>query len=284
MSKKIQAPSIREDYGWGILDRLRLVFKKDKALRRDLHKILGFWPHDIEYYHTAFAHSSVAYKSRKGRSLNNERLEFLGDAVLETVVSDIVFRHFDRSREGFLTRTRSKVVQRSTLNRLADNMGITQHLRINARPDSHHSNIGGNAFEALVGAIYLDRGYNHCFTFITRCVLKKHLDLDRLAQQEENFKSKILEWSQKNKVQFEFRPRRTENEGTNNAVFRTEVVVEGISVAQGSGYSKKESHQNAAREAMKRIQRNTKLRNGIFEERAKRLAAPKAEPAAEEEQ
>ena len=123
-----------------IFDRLLLPFQHDRKLRRQIYDILGFYPHNIEYYRTAFAHSSSDARNRKGKPLNNERLEFLGDAVLEAVVSDIVFRHFNRRREGFLTGTRSKIVQRSTLNQLADKMGISRLVKRSASlPESSHA-------------------------------------------------------------------------------------------------------------------------------------------------
>lgn len=277
MSKKIPSRRIREDYGWGLLDRLRLLFQKDKEMRRALRDIVGFFPHCIDYYRLAFAHSSSEYKNKSGKSLNNERLEFLGDAVLETVVSDIVFHHFDRQREGFLTSTRSKLVQRSTLNRLADEMGITRLVRFNHAQSTPHSNIGGNAFEALVGAIYLDRGYNHCFAFVTRCILGKYLNIERVAKKEENFKSRILEWCQKNKAEIEFRPKQTKTDRSNALAFQTQLFVEGIMIGSGSGFSKKESHQNASREALRRLQRNGKLRAAVLTEKEKRLRRAQAE-------
>lgn len=279
-STKIPAPPIRENYGWALLDRLRLIGQDNKELRRALHALLGFWPHDIECYRIAFAHRSAVYKNNTGRSLNNERLEFLGDAVLEAVVSDIVYHHFERKREGFLTGARAKLVQRATLNQLAESMGITRLLRVSSQPTTQHNNLGGNAFEALIGAIYLDRGYNHCYAFITRRVLGKYLNLDKLARTDENYKAKMLEWSQKNKLRIDFRLKTEENKGAKGNLFRSSVVVEGVAIAEGQGYSKKESHQNAARESLKLLQRNQRLRQSIFAAKEKRTAMEAEEYAA----
>lgn len=277
---KIPAPPIRENYGWALLDRLRLIGQDNKELRRALHALLGFWPHNLECYRVAFAHRSAVYKNPKGRSLNNERLEFLGDAVLEAVVSDIVYHHFERKREGFLTGARSKLVQRSTLNQLAESMGIMRLLRVSSQPTTEHNNLGGNAFEALIGAIYLDRGYNHCYAFITRRVLGKYLNLDKLAHTDENYKAKMLEWSQKNKLRIDFRLKTEENKGAKGNLFRSSVVIEGVAIAEGQGYSKKESHQNAARESLKLLQRNQRLRQSIFAAKEKRTAMEAEEYAA----
>lgn len=145
-----------------IIDRIKLPFRKEKELFSSLREILGFYPRRIELYKLALMHKSIARRNAKGKPVNNERLEFLGDAVLDAVVGDIVYRHFEGKREGFLTNTRSKLVQRDTLNKLAQEMGINQLILSSGHSNSHNNYMGGNAFEALVGAIYLDRGYDMC--------------------------------------------------------------------------------------------------------------------------
>ena len=155
------------------IDRIKLSFRKDKELYFFLYEILGFYPHDISYYKMALMHKSIMHRNSKGKPVNNERLEFLGDAVLDAVVGDIVYRHFPGKREGFLTNTRSKLVQRDTLNKLAQEMGINQLVLSNGHSSSHNSYMGGNAFEALVGAIYLDRGYDACMQFMQKRILAK---------------------------------------------------------------------------------------------------------------
>ena len=142
-----------------IIDRLRLPFRKDKELRSSLRSIIGFYPHSISHYKMALMHKSVMHRNNKGKPVNNERLEFLGDAILDAAIGDIVYRHFPGKREGFLTNTRSKLVQRDTLNKLASELGLCDLILSNGRSSSHNNYMGGNAFEALVGAIYLDRGY-----------------------------------------------------------------------------------------------------------------------------
>lgn len=253
------------------IDSLRLPFQKDKIFRKQLHAIFGFYPHQLEVYRIAFAHKSHVYRNQKGRSYNNERLEFLGDAILEAVVSDIVFHHFERRPEGFLTSTRSKIVQRSTLNRLARDLGIDSLIRM-PKHRGHNSYIGGNAFEALVGAAYIDRGYKCCKWFITHKIIGKLLDLDGVANKEVNFKSKLLEWCQKNKIEQSFQDTEASEADTASPVFHSKVKIEGLMAGEGKGYSKKESQQVAAREALTKLRREPQFIDRIFGEKEKRTA------------
>ena len=147
-----------------IIDRIRLPFRKEKELFSALYDILGFYPHDIKHYKLALMHKSIMRKE-KGKPINNERLEFLGDAILGAVVGDIVYSHFEGKREGFLTNTRSKIVQRDTLNKLSQEMGLNNLIMSSGHNSSHNSYLGGNTLEALIGAIYLDKGYNACMKF-----------------------------------------------------------------------------------------------------------------------
>lgn len=184
-------------------------------------------------------HKSVRQRNEKGRPQNNERLEFLGDAILDAVVGDIVFRHFEGKREGFLTNTRSKLVSRNTLGKLAQEMGIPQLIKSSGHSTSHNSYMNGNAFEALVGAIYLDRGYEACMRFMKKRILKQLINIDKVAYKEVNFKSKLLEWSQKNKVDMEFKELGKTTEENNSPVFTYQVIIEGVEGCLGKGYSKK---------------------------------------------
>lgn len=246
------------------LDRIRLPFRKEKELYSSLYKVLGFYPRNIKLYKQALLHKSLRKRNEKGRPLNNERLEFLGDAVLDAVVGDIVFRHFEGKREGFLTDTRSKLVQRETLGRLANEMGITDLIATSGQSSSHNSYMGGNAFEALVGAIYLDRGYSACMKFMEKRILKQLINIDKVAYKEVNFKSKLLEWSQKNKVSIEFVQLEQTMDEHNSPVFTTQVVLEGVEGCIGKGYSKKESHQLASKETLQRLRREPQFIDAVF--------------------
>lgn len=184
------------------IDKIRLLFRKDKESYFCFYKILGFYPRNIQLYQQALLHKSTSIRSEKGRPLNNERLEFLGDAILDAIVGDIVYKHFEGRREGFLTNTRSKIVQRETLNKLAVEIGLDKLVKYSTRSSSHNSYMYGNAFEAFIGAIYLDQGYERCKRFMEEKIFKNYIDLDKMSRKEVNFKSKLIEWSQKAKLRF----------------------------------------------------------------------------------
>ena len=243
---------------------MRLPFRKEKELYSALYNIFGFYPHRIHYYKLALMHKSVTRRNEKGRPLNNERLEFLGDAILDAIVGDIVYRHFEGKREGFLTSTRSKIVQRDTLNRLANEMGITQLIKSGKHTPSHNSYMGGNAFEALVGAMYLDRGYEACMRFMEKRILAQLINIDKVAYKEINFKSKLIEWCQKNKVKLDFKLLEQTREGKNSPVFKYQVLVEGLEGGTGEGYSKKESQQQASKITLQMLKRRPQFIDAVF--------------------
>lgn len=235
------------------IDKIRLLFHRDRESYFCFYRILGFFPRDIKIYQQALLHKSTSLRSEKGRPINNERLEFLGDAILDAIVGDIVYKHFEGRREGFLTNTRSKIVQRETLNKLAVEIGLDKLVKYSARSSSHNSYMYGNAFEAFIGAIYLDQGYERCKQFMEKKILKNYIDLDKMSRKEMNFKSKLIEWSQKNKMEVSFELIEQLLDKDYNPMFHTEVRIEGVSAGTGTGYSKKESQQNAARMALKKI-------------------------------
>ena len=247
-----------------LIDRMKLPFRKDKELYLSLRKIIGFYPHDISYYKLALMHKSMYKRNAKGKPVNNERLEFLGDAVLDATVGDIVYRHFPGKREGFLTNTRSKLVQRDTLNRLAQEMGINQLILSSGRSQSHNSYMGGNAFEALVGAIYLDRGYDACMEFMRKRILAQMINIDKVAYKEVNFKSKLIEWSQKNRVRIDFKSILEEKDKTGSPVFVYRVTLEGVEGCEGKGYSKKESQQLASKLTLEKLRREPQFIDLVF--------------------
>lgn len=255
-----------------ILDEIRLLFRKDKESYLCFYRILGFYPRNIEIYQQALLHKSSSVKA-KGRLLNNERLEFLGDAILDAVVADIVYKRFEGKREGFLTNTRSKIVQRETLNQIAVKIGLDKLIKYTTRQSSHNSYMCGNAFEALVGAIYLDRGYETCKFFMEERIIKPYLNLEKLSRKEVNFKSKLIEWGQKNKFLIEFNLLEQTVDEQQNPVFETQVVVEQVPAGQGKGYSKKESQQEAAHETLNKIKNDPQFIDAIFAEKAAREQA-----------
>lgn len=249
-----------------MIDAVKLPFRRDRQLYRSFFDILGFYPRNLRLYRQALMHKSVQEADGKRCRENNERLEYLGDAVLDAVVGDIVFRRFGRRREGFLTNARSKVVQRSTLGRLAEDMGLTDLIRSDLTSRNHNSYMGGNAFEAVVGAVYLDRGYEACMWFMKNRVIGKYIDLDKMAAQEENFKSRLLEWCQKSRVGVEFVLKKVGAEGRSRSpYFVSCAVVAGVECGEGRGYSKKESQQKASALALKNIRKDAALRQRIMD-------------------
>lgn len=245
------------------IDKIRLLFRKDKESYFCFYKILGFYPRNIQLYQQALLHKSTSIRSEKGRPLNNERLEFLGDAILDAIVGDIVYKHFEGRREGFLTNTRSKIVQRETLNKLAVEIGLDKLVKYSTRSSSHNSYMYGNAFEAFIGAIYLDQGYECCKRFMEEKIFNNYIDLDKMSRKEVNFKSKLIEWSQKSKVEVSFELIEQFLDEDYNPMFHTEIRIEGISAGKGTGYSKKESQQNAAQAALKKIKDDAAFKEQI---------------------
>ena len=247
-----------------IIDRIKLPFRKEKELFSSLYEILGFYPRNIEYYKMALMHKSIRKRNDKGKPLNNERLEFLGDAILDAAVGYIVYQHYEGKREGFLTNTRSKLVSRETLGKLASEMHLTNLLLSAGHSTSHNSYVEGNAFEALVGAIYLDRGYEACLWFFEKQVLGKYIDIDKVAFKEVNFKSKLLEWSQKNRVRLEYKLTKQKKDENGSPVFTYMVLIEGVSGESGSGYSKKEAQQKASKDTLQRLKREPQFVDAVF--------------------
>ena len=256
-----------------ITDKIRLLFRKDKEPYLCFYKMLGFYPRNIEIYQQALLHKSSSIKAGKGRLLNNERLEFLGDAILDAIVADIVYKKFEGKREGFLTNTRSKIVQRETLNRVAVEIGLDKLIKYTTRQSSHKSYMCGNAFEALIGAIYLDRGYRACKKFMEERIINQYLNLEKISRKEVNFKSKLIEWSQKNKFCVEFNLIEQSLDSDQNPIFETQITVENIPAGTGKGYSKKESQQEAAHATLTKIKGDPQFIDAIFAAKAEREKA-----------
>ena len=251
-------------------DIIKLPFRKEKELYISIHDIFGVYPRNITFYKQALMHKSIMHRNEKGKPVNNERLEFLGDAILDAVVGDIVFVHFPGKREGFLTNTRSKLVQRETLNKLAQEMGINQLIMSSGHSFSHNSYLGGNAFEALVGALYLDRGYDACMKFMKKRILAQMINIDKVAYKEVNFKSKLIEWSQKNRVKLSFELVTQSKDKNGSPIFSYQVVIEGVEGCTGKGFSKKESQQQASKLTLEKLKKEPQFIDAVFEAKGKR--------------
>lgn len=184
-------------------------------------------------------HKSSSVETDDGKWLNNERLEFLGDGILDAAVADIVYKRYPNKREGFLTNTRSKIVQRETMNKVAVQLGLDQMVVYSTKINSHNNHMYGNALEALIGAIYLDQGYDVCYKFIRDVMIEKYIDVDTLVRKEINFKSNLIEWSQKNKISISFDLIESFTDHDGNPVFQSAIKLLGEQIGIGIGYSKK---------------------------------------------
>lgn len=264
-----------------IITPIRLLFRRDRESYFVLHKILGFYPHDIKVYKQALTHKSSHMHDGGGHAVNNERLEFLGDAILDAIVGDIVFKHFKGKKEGFLTNTRSKIVSRETLNQLAVEIGLDKLIQYQTYTNTHNSYMCGNAFEAFIGAIYLDRGYERCMDFVKNRIIDRLINLDAIAYREKNFKSKLLEWSQKKRFMIKFELTAESKDKAYSPIFESRVLIEGIECGQGTGYSKKESQQKAAKSALKKVKKEEEIMQCILSAKEERIKAETEEVGVE---
>ena len=237
-----------------LVRKIRLLSNARKEPYFLFHQVLGFYPDKIEYYQLAVRHKSVPVLNENGHSLSNERLEFLGDAVLNSVVTDILFHRFENEREGFLTNTRSKIVKRDSLNQIAIELGLHKLVKVTKYVNANtNNNIYGNALEALLGAIYLDYGYKQCQKFVENRIVSSFINLDEITENEVNFKSKLIEWCQKNRLDPEFVLVQDILQNSNKHEFLTRLEINGQTVCEATGSSKKESQQNVSRIAYQLI-------------------------------
>lgn len=253
-----------------IYNRIRLFVLCCREPYSVFYKMFGFCPHNISLFEQACRHRSAARFDKKGR--DNERLEFLGDAVLGTIVSDLVYSVYDAQREGFLSNTRSKIVKRETLNHIAIELGIDKIVEINTHNTAHNNYMYGNALEALVGAIYIDQGYEKCRKIVKERIIKPYIDLKQIADEEMNFKSRLIEWCQRYRVSYDFVIDKSTHDEQNNPLFHSCVIVAGVSVGEGMGYSKKEAQQHAAHMALIRIARDRDLAKTLQSKRKSETA------------
>ncbi|MDE6622930.1 MAG: ribonuclease III [Alistipes sp.] len=225
---------------------LRRNFGKDKAYYRIVDDLFGFVPHNIELYKLALIHKSASLSLEDGRSINNERLEYLGDAVIECVTSDYLFIEYPERDEGFMTQLRSKIVSRQSLNALAVRLGLDAHLISNGGAAIAQKHIYGDAFEAMMGAIYLDQGYEFVNRLLINEIYYKYLDIEELTRSETDFKSRLIEWCQKNRHRIEFRTSGGNSGAAGHPFFNCTVVIDDMVVGHGAGESKKEAEQRSA--------------------------------------
>lgn len=252
-------PSIRSAsyHAGAMLNFIRKPFRKRFGKNRHYYRILddifGVYPNNIELYKLALVHRSASLFTEDNVPVNNERLEFLGDAVLESIVSDYLFIEFPGEKEGFLTQMRSKIVSRSTLNNLCVRIGLAEHICSNSGVGFVQKHLYGDALEAMIGAMYLDKGYNYTNRLVINRILNTYLSLEEITVIETDFKSRLIEWCQKSKHTIRFSTGYGEGSTSQHPVFRSVAVIDELEVGYGIGESKKEAEQHAAFSVLKAL-------------------------------
>jgi len=241
-----------------VLRDLRYRIKLFSSPRKEFYAFLkattGFSPLKLKLYDLAFIHRSASYANMLGQPVNNERLEYLGDAVLGTIVADYLYNRFPGRDEGFLTQMRSRIVNRSFLTQLTFKLGLNRFVNSNTNSVNDSSHIYGDVFEAFIGAIYLDTGYQGAKHFLIKKVLSLHVDIEELERSDNNYKSQLIEWGQKNKRDVEFDTHESNESGHHHLPFISVIRIDGQVVGTGEGYSKKEAQQNSACKALANLE------------------------------
>ncbi len=220
--------------------------KEDEDFFYDLKALLNFKPIKLHHYKRAFIHRSLKMTDSQGKPINYERLEFLGDAILGSVIASFLYKEAPKGNEGYLTQMRSKVVSRENLNKLGKELDLIRFVKSNVNQKQVGNNIHGNIFEALVGAVYLDRGYNYCHQFIYDQIIIPYVDLQKLENKISSYKGFIIEWCQKTKRKYLFES----YEDTGKQIqkhFSVVIIIDGQKIAKGRATSKKKAEEMAAK-------------------------------------
>ncbi len=233
--------------------------EEDEILFYELKKLLKFSPKVLKNYKKAFTHSSLQLIDSVGNPINYERLEFLGDSILGSVIAAYLYKKVPTGREGYLTKMRSKIVSRDHLNELGKDLNLIQFVKSNIDEANAGDNIHGNIFEALIGAIYLDRGYNFCEKFIYKNVIDPYIDIEKLEGKITSYKGVIIEWCQKNKKKYKFDT--YEDSGNENVKhFSVRVSIDGELIAKGRATSKKKAEEQAAKRVYYTFQKQISIK------------------------
>lgn len=226
--------------------------KESKEFYGFFKNVLGFKPRNVAVYQLAFLHKSRSKEIHHGIKLNNERLEYLGDAVLSAIVADFLFKKYPYQGEGFLTEMRSKIVSRNNLNRLAQKIGLSSLIRYNRDSQGLYKSIDGDAFEALVGAMYLEKGYKFTQHVVIDRLINIYMDIDNLANSDWNFKSKLIDWGQKERKKVSFEVVQVISVGSRKQ-YETRVLVDGVPHESAIEFSIKAAEQLAAEKTYKKM-------------------------------
>jgi ribonuclease III len=237
-----------------LYQRIKLFSSPRKEFYLFLKDLLGFYPGNTRLYDIAFIHKSSSTTDLMGNLINNERLEYLGDAILGSIIAEYLYNRFPQRGEGFLTQMRSKLVNRSFLTQLTCDMGLNRFVKSRTLGNLSGSHIYGDALEALIGAIYLDKGYSAAKYVVVKRILNVYVDLNKMEGIDNNYKSQLIEWGQKNKMDVNFQTEEEESPNSKYNIFVSTVEISSEIKGKGYGSSKKESQQNAAREALDNLE------------------------------
>ena len=241
---------------------IKFLLSSEKGFYGSIKNITGFYPQNISYYHLAFQHKSLLRKDSKGHYLNNERLEFLGDAILGATIAHDLFLRFPYKDEGGLTKIRSRIVNRHNMNQIAMNMGLDKLIQTQPLIDLAQTHIPGDTLEALIGAIYMDCGEKKAKQFIHKKILSKQIDFSKIIYTDTNYKSLLIEWGQKNKCEVHFMTEEYHYPVFDRETFIAKAYIDGTLIGDGTGASKKEAQQNAAYKAIQTVSDSNDFLNG----------------------
>jgi ribonuclease III len=240
-----------------VIRNLRYHIKLFSSPRKEFYSYIkyltGHSPLKFKLFDIAFIHKSASYVDKMGNTVNNERLEYLGDAILGTIVAEYLYNRFPFKDEGFLTQLRSRVVNRSFLTQLTFKMGLNRFVVSNANSVSESSHLYGDLLEAFIGAMYLDSGYAVTKKFVIKKIFNQHIDIREMEKVDNNFKSQLIEWGQKTKQEVEFKTINNPDPRSEKMPFVSNACIEGKVLGTGEGYSKKEAQQNAAQHALEKL-------------------------------
>lgn len=240
-----------------LVQKIKLFSSTRKEFYLFLKSLFGYFPQNITLYETALIHKSASKLDSQSNLVNNERLEYLGDAILGAVIAEFLYNRYPNQDEGFLTQMRSKLVNRTFLTELTFQIGLNNYIKSNTNNTLENSHIYGDALEAIIGALYLDKGYDVAKQFIIKRLLSEYVDLKQVQQTNTNFKSQLIEWSQKNKKEIDFKTTEHLNANSHLPSFLAVITIDSNEVlGEGEGSSKKEAQQQASKNAIEHLQKD----------------------------
>lgn len=238
-----------------LITKFRFLSKEDKNLLKSIKIITGIRPYNLSLYKLAMIHTSTARINEQGLKESNERLEYLGDSILGMVVAEYLFAKFPYKDEGFLTEVRAKIVNRESLNKVSRKIGLKDLIKFQQHGNAlSPKSIYGDSLEALIGAVYLDRGFLAARRFVIKKIISAHYDLDRLIHTVSNYKSKIIEWAQKNNRDLQFEISEIDTQGSKHRKFKAQIVIDDKQYEIGYGSSKKKAEQDASRKTLEKLE------------------------------